>query len=316
MAIRTEHGESSIYANKTKISVVIPTKNRPEDLKRCLESLLNQSYPVDEIVIVDSSSDDGTEKLCGYLLKRSTVRLIYVKQNAGLAFARNIGNKMISGDIVLNIEDDIFLHVDFIKEIVAIFVRDINNEIGGVGGIEMKDENIKMKVTQFIYKIFGLFFLRDSLREGSVTIAGHPCRLPRKFSQVYWIFNAAYRKEVLKEFSYDEHLEKTHPFAYYDDFDFSYRVSKKYKLILNPKAQYIHKQSFKTHYHAGIFKTNSAKIQNHYYLVKKLRFSRVAFWWSTFGLILCHAILSIGNREHFEALRGLVSGIKNILHLR
>ncbi|MCX8178205.1 MAG: hypothetical protein N3F10_07985, partial [Candidatus Bathyarchaeota archaeon] len=126
--------------------------------------------------------------------------------------------------------------------------------------------------------------------------------------------NAAYRKEVFEKFSYDENLEKASPFAYYDDFDFSYSVSKAYKLILNPKARYVHKTSFKAHYHESIFITNSIKIQNHYYLVKKHGFSKWAFWWSTFGLLIAHALLSIKDRDNILAFRGLIDGIKRIIN--
>ncbi|MCS7109368.1 MAG: glycosyltransferase family 2 protein, partial [Candidatus Micrarchaeota archaeon] len=68
-------------AGKTfKVSIVIPTKNRPEDLMQCLESLRKQSYPIDEIVIVDGSDDNRTEKVCNHFMEKSGLKLIYIKQ--------------------------------------------------------------------------------------------------------------------------------------------------------------------------------------------------------------------------------------------
>ena len=45
------------------ISVIIPTYNRKEKLKECMESVLGQSYREIEVIVVDDASTDGTEKL-------------------------------------------------------------------------------------------------------------------------------------------------------------------------------------------------------------------------------------------------------------
>ena len=299
-----------------KISVVIPTKNRVKDLKLCIKSLINQTYPIHELIIVDGSKDGETEKLISKLKGKVKFEIFYIKQTkGGLATARNIGNGLASGDIVFNLEDDLVLHSDYVKEVVTIFAHDKNGEIGGVGGKAEKEEKRKTeRLLDFLYTFFGIFFLRDSLRRGSVLISGHPARLPNKLSYVEWLFNAAYRKKVLDEFKYDKMLEAVSPFAYYDDFDFSYSVSRKYKLVLNPRARYTHRTSFTSHWHVESSQTNSIKIQNHYYLVNKHNFSKIAFWWSTFGLLLAHAILSLlKTKENYSAFYGLIKGIKRIL---
>jgi glycosyltransferase involved in cell wall biosynthesis len=297
-----------------KVSVVIPTKNRPES-KECIESLINQTYPIHQLIIVDGSDNNETERLCQRLKREVEFDLIYIKQTkGGLAVARNIGNTLAGGDIVFQLEDDIIVHEDFVKEIVAIFANDKNREIGGVGGSDEKETKGLKKLLNFLYFIFGIIFLRDSWRKGCVTISGHHARLPNKFSYVEWLFNAAYRREVLNEFKYDEKLEVISPFAYYDDLDFSYRVGRKYKLVLNPKAGFVHKSSFTAHSHAGAFETNKVKILNHYYLVKKYRFSKIAFWWSTVGLLLAHLILLVlkPSKNNYAMLAGLMDGIKKI----
>jgi len=300
-----------------RVSVVIPTKNRVKDLEECVESLITQTHPIDELIIVDASDNDATEKYVKCLKERSRFNIIYVKQTkGGLAVARNIGNELASGDIVFQLEDDLILHEDYVKEIVAVFLNDRDEKIGGVGGVAKKE--IEGKLTDFLYLIFGIIFLRDSWKKGCVTISGHHARLPDRLSYVEWLLNAAYRRRVLDEFKYDEKLETTSPFAYYDDFDFSYRVSRKYKLVLTPKARYVHRSSFTAHSHAGAFETNRVKIQNHYYLVEKHNFSKIAFWWSTFGLLLAHSILLIiqPSKKNYLILGGIIDGILKIISKR
>jgi GT2 family glycosyltransferase len=299
-----------------RISVVVPTKNRVKDLEKCIDSLLNQTQPIDELIVIDASDNDETEKYIRMLKEKANFEIIYVKQTkGGLATARNVGNRIARGDIVFQLEDDVILDKDFIKEITLIFINDKRREIGGVCGINIEEDGIKSKIFSFLYSMFGLIFLRDSLRKGSVTIAGHHARHPSKPSYVEWIFNGAYRREVLNEFKYDENLEALSTFAYYDDFDFSYRVRSKYKLFLTPRAKYVHRSSLISHSHTGAFETNYVKIQNHYYLVKKHNFSKVAFWWSVFGLLLAHLIcLTLRpSKENYMTFIGLIHGISDIL---
>ncbi|GAG89072.1 unnamed protein product, partial [marine sediment metagenome] len=93
-------------SNQLKVSAVIPTKNRIKDLKECIKSLSKQQYPIYELIIVDGSTNDDTEKYIKNLKKdKLDFDCIYIKQaSGGLATARNIGNKEASGDIVYQLD--------------------------------------------------------------------------------------------------------------------------------------------------------------------------------------------------------------------
>ena len=71
-----------------RISVVIPTFNRADSLPRALQSVLEQSSPVDEIIVVDDGSSDGSVKLieCDF----PQVHLLQ-QDNQGVSAARNRG---------------------------------------------------------------------------------------------------------------------------------------------------------------------------------------------------------------------------------
>jgi GT2 family glycosyltransferase len=308
-------GEDTIKHMELKVSVIIPTKNRVYDLEECIESLINQIYSIDELVVVDGSNDNETEN-CIRSLKEKNLNFdcVYLKQTkGGMAHARNIGIDYASGDVIIFIDDDVILDKRYMEEIVTVFANDKNKEIGGVGGkAEEKGNN---KILHLFYPIFGIIFLRDSWKKGSVTISGHHTRLPDEPSYVEWLDgkSMAYRKNVLAEFRDDERLEILSPYAYYEDLDLSYRIGKKYKLFLNPKAKAIHKASPSSR--PDFFKTNSIKIQNHYYFIKKHKFSKVAFWWSTFGLLLVHIILLIIQpcKKNYLALKGITDGMTKIV---
>jgi len=96
------------------ISVVIPVYNRFELLKRSVESVLSQTLPVSEVVLVDDGSSDGTsEILPKYIAQnerwRERVRYLY-QENQGPAAARNTGIAQARGDwLAFNDDDDLWL---------------------------------------------------------------------------------------------------------------------------------------------------------------------------------------------------------------
>ncbi len=86
-----------------RVSVVIPTYNRAADLKRAIESVFAQTYPVAEIIVVDDGSTDNTQQMIADF--SGPVRYVYQK-NAGPAAARNRGIRMASGEWVAFLDSD------------------------------------------------------------------------------------------------------------------------------------------------------------------------------------------------------------------
>ena len=85
------------------ISVVIPTYNRKELLKRSIDSVINQTIKPSEIIIVDDGSNDGTEAM----VKKKYDSLKLIKQkNKGASAARNFGIKVSSGEWICFLDSD------------------------------------------------------------------------------------------------------------------------------------------------------------------------------------------------------------------
>ena len=102
-----------------ELSVVIPTYNRKEVLKKTLETLFSQTYPKGsyEIIVVDDGSTDSTEEMLKSL--KSPCTLKYLRQapsKKGPAAANNLGIKNASGDFILFINDDIIASPELVEE--------------------------------------------------------------------------------------------------------------------------------------------------------------------------------------------------------
>jgi glycosyltransferase involved in cell wall biosynthesis len=92
-----------------RFSVVIPTFNSSETIKRAIDSVVNQSYPPHELIIVDDASQDNTLQIVKILvepIKQFTIRLICLDTNRGPAHARNLGWDVATGDYVAFLDSD------------------------------------------------------------------------------------------------------------------------------------------------------------------------------------------------------------------
>lgn len=90
----------------TKISVVIPTHNRPELLREALESIARQSYPAFEIIIVDDGSQPPVDAESLRKDFGSRIRVIRNEQPMKQPYARDQGVQVAMGDVVVHLDDD------------------------------------------------------------------------------------------------------------------------------------------------------------------------------------------------------------------
>jgi glycosyltransferase involved in cell wall biosynthesis len=94
------------------ISVIIPTYNRSWSLKRCIDSVLNQSLPPDDIIIVDDGSNDSTPKLLNSY--NDKIKVITTSQQ-GVSAARNIGVQNSNSEWIAFLDSDDEWHPDKLK---------------------------------------------------------------------------------------------------------------------------------------------------------------------------------------------------------
>lgn len=110
-----------------KVSVVVCTYNRRDDLRHCLDHLMKQTYKDFEILVVDGGSTDGTIQL----IQNYSVKLIR-QHEKGIVHAYNLGWKNARGEIVAYIDDDAIADENWLLNVVSTFEK--SNKIGGVTG--------------------------------------------------------------------------------------------------------------------------------------------------------------------------------------
>ena len=98
-----------------KVSIVVPVYNVEKYLKRCVDSLIEQSYHNLEILLVDDGSKDNSLSLCKeYELKDSRIKVFH-KQNEGLGLTRNYGIERATGEYITFLDSDDYLTIDAVE---------------------------------------------------------------------------------------------------------------------------------------------------------------------------------------------------------
>src|SRR5215213_7049203 len=111
----------------TKVSVIVPVYNPGSDIDDCIESLLGQTLPEDEVelIFVDDGSTDGTPARLDELAQRhGHVRVQHIPNSGWPGKPRNIGLDLASGDYVFFVDNDDWLERDALERLYATALQD------------------------------------------------------------------------------------------------------------------------------------------------------------------------------------------------
>ena len=286
-------------------SIVIPTKNRTNDLLECVESIISQDTLPAEVVVVDQSFFPNAEGLLKALLSRTQIKLIYIHnpEIPGLTHARNKGLKRCSGEIIFFLDDDVVLYKKYISEIMRIFIEDKRKKIAGVGGLPVNHKptfkgmifaNIFFRGPFGVQKELWKFFQKGENDD-------KPFLAPRHAG-----CSVAYRRDIFKEFKFDENLVG---YSLGEDLIFSYSVSKKHNILFVPTAKVYHKLSSSNRLSKEKFSQMHTFSWFYFFMrcIPKTSLNMLFYLWLNLGLIFFSPFAVRGT------LRGFWSIIKVLL---
>lgn len=143
--------------NKKIVSVVIPCRNEENYIGQCIESIINQSYGIEniEIIVVDGMSDDKTLDIIKKYEETYTQIKIINNEKKITPVAMNIGIRHSKGDIVMIFGAHSYMHKDYIKRVVEDFERD---NVDCVGGriINISENKTAQAIAQAMSSPFGV----------------------------------------------------------------------------------------------------------------------------------------------------------------
>ena len=108
-----------MYLSNPMVSVIVPVYNAESTLRRCADSILEQSYPDLELILVDDGSKDASPLICdSYMQKDARVRVIH-KPNSGASATRNLGIAEARGHYLQFVDSDDWLDEAALRTVLA-----------------------------------------------------------------------------------------------------------------------------------------------------------------------------------------------------
>ncbi len=124
-----QYGSVSLHVYPS-VSIIIPVRNRPEEIRSCLTSLQKLNYPSEkiEIIVVDDCSSDSTPEV----VKEFPVILLALKKHRQASFCRNIAASRAGGEILAFLDSDCEADADWLLDLIPPFRE---KSIAAVGGM-------------------------------------------------------------------------------------------------------------------------------------------------------------------------------------
>jgi glycosyltransferase involved in cell wall biosynthesis len=114
-----------------KISVIIPVYNGKRYLEKAIQSVVRQTLPPHEIIVVDDGSTDDSALIIARLAQKYPIKF-FQKQNGGQSSARNYGVRVSSGDLIAFLDQDDLWYPNHLEELLKPFLQNIYPETGWV----------------------------------------------------------------------------------------------------------------------------------------------------------------------------------------
>lgn len=109
----------SVEHMKKKLSVIIPVYNQLEYFKKCLDSVVNQTYSNLEIICVDDGSRDGAQDYLDEVASKDSRVIAIHQKNSGESHARNVGLMQATGDYITFVDCDDWIEGDMYETLVS-----------------------------------------------------------------------------------------------------------------------------------------------------------------------------------------------------
>lgn len=179
------------------LSIIIATRHRPGQLRRCLESLTGQTYPREmwELIIVHDGKDDPSEDVVASFETRLPIRS-FRREHAGCGLARNTGAAEAVGEHLIFTDDDCVLPPDWLSRYDATIRRDPSRMIAGAS-VNGLTSNRYARATQAITDF--LLHHANSDPEGDMLALGNNMCVPRRRFHEMQGFSARYYRTAAED---------------------------------------------------------------------------------------------------------------------
>jgi GT2 family glycosyltransferase len=292
--------------DRHSLTIIIPTKDRPDEVRRLLSSIIAQDYVPLQIIIVDG----GQREVAGIPKEFPSLKIDHIRVlPPSLTAQRNAGIRAVSheSEVVIFFDDDVVLADGALRKMVS-FLAGSPAEVGGAG-FNLTNETYRRP------SVFEILFMVNADVPCMVLRSGFQSRISclENTSRVDWLPGCAmaWKKDVFRDFMFDERFSG---YARYEEVDFSYRVGKRYDLYIVAEAKAQHLSRVED---TGFsYSLGKMEVVNRLYFVRKNPdLSAALCFWALTGMLANNIIKGVFllQKRYLERARGNLAGLLSSL---
>jgi len=142
--------------NTDKISIIVPIYNGEKYLKRCIDSIISQTYKNIEIILVNNNSKDNSLAICkDYKVIDNRIK-IFQATNIGISYARNIGIKNSTGTYIGFVDCDDYIEKSMYMDLFNAMVESKDIDLVICGFVNKNEDNEIIKIQKVANGIINL----------------------------------------------------------------------------------------------------------------------------------------------------------------
>lgn len=200
-------------------ALILPVYNGQNVIERCIKSILEQTYPLFELVIIDDGSLDQTPETCEKYQGRDNRVKYYRQHNKGVSAARNYGLRLVQNEYILFIDADDYLLPNFLKDFSTILENNKSSDnififqdfIADIKLANGTKENFKWcKFTSAEYTLRETFMALSSMNwlNWGVPFAKIYKRSIISNNNIYFNENVSFREDLIFMIDYIAYMDK------------------------------------------------------------------------------------------------------------
>ena len=192
------------------ISVIVPIYKVEKYLRRCIDSILNQTYENLEVILVDDGSPDNCPSICDDYAKKDSRVVVLHKENGGLSDARNAGMEIAQGEYISFVDSDDYISKEMLFDLYDNLIKS-QSEISSCGVKWVKEDGSLLNTD--VVDEDKIFNTEEAMWQllNSRCIKAH-------------VWNKLYKKEIAKSVLFEKG-------KYHEDIQWAYQIIAKTKKV-------------------------------------------------------------------------------------
>ena len=296
------------------VSAILATHDRPTALTRAVESLLAQTHPPHEIIVVSDGQTPPPPDLAHRARDAAVAMRTHTMPRPCLPASRNAGMRMATGEILLLIDDDHELPPDYLARLVALYMRDTTGRVHVIGGNVIEPAPPRQQ------------WLWHAIMSACAHLRWRPRRVLARYVRLDPSLRArlrptavltggtvSIRRRRARDVSFNENLPG---YALGEDRDFAYRATQRLAVFTAPELRM-------RHHHDRSHRADPAAlgrmIVDHYTRIAAEALEPgagkwILLAWNIAGLLLAHALYAVvgDRRRHWAVLKGMAAAMKRL----